>query len=309
MDWKKIFTPIDRLKSGLQKTRDKLTGGLKALLTIHRRLDEELIEQIEETLITSDIGVETTEHIVADLRNAYREGRIQEASQVMNFLKEDLKRQLAARPNVLRLADEPPSVILVVGVNGTGKTTAIARLGHFFLQEGRKVLIGACDTFRAAADAQLEIWSGRLGVEIVKGHSGADPAAVAFDAAEAAIARKADVLLVDTAGRLHTRQNLMAELGKITRVLGKKIPQAPHEVLLVLDATTGQNAIAQAKIFSQAVGVTGIFLAKLDGTAKGGIVIAIARQLNIPVKFVGIGEKAEDIETFDHERFVDALFS
>jgi len=309
LDWKRIFAPVGKLKSSLQKTRERLAGGIKALLTVHRKIDDELIDELEEALITADIGVETTDQIIADLRQAYRDGTLKDTSQVLDFLKSDLKRQLTEQPSLLRLADQPPTVVLVVGVNGTGKTTAIARLGHFFLKERKKVLIAACDTFRAAADAQLDVWSARLGVDIVKGHSGADPAAVAFDAADAALAREADVLLVDTAGRLHTRQNLMAELEKINRVIQRKIPGAPHEVLLVLDATTGQNAIAQAQVFGDAVGVTGIFLAKLDGTAKGGIVLAILKQLDIPVKFIGLGETAEDIETFDPERFVDALFS
>ena len=309
MDWKKIFSPIERLKSGLKKTRDTLTGGIKSILTMHRKIDDELIDELEEALVLADIGVETANHIITDLRQAHRDGRLEEASEVLDFLKRDLKEQLTEKPNVLQLADQPPTIILIVGVNGTGKTTSIAKLAGYLINDGKKVLLAACDTFRAAADEQLDVWSKRLSVDIVKGHTGADPAAVVFDAIDAAIARKADVLLVDTAGRLHTKQNLMAELEKINRVIKKKLPNAPQEVLLVLDATTGQNAIAQAQTFGEAVGVTGIFLTKLDGTAKGGIVIAILKQLNIPVKFVGFGETPEDIETFDADRFVEALFS
>ena len=206
------------------------------------------------------------------------------------------------------MASVPPTVILIVGVNGTGKTTSIAKLANMFREQGKSVLLGACDTFRAAANEQLQIWGERVRVELVRHQPGADPAAVAYDSVEAALARKSDILIVDTAGRLHTKANLMKELSKIRNVIAKKIPGAPHETLLVLDATTGQNAIAQAKIFKEATDVTGLFIAKLDGTAKGGIVLAIKRELAIPVRFIGIGEKADDIEPFDAERFVEALF-
>jgi fused signal recognition particle receptor len=224
-------------------------------------------------------------------------------------LKEHIRDYWPARDRQLHLAPTPPTVILVAGVNGSGKTTSIAKLAHVFSRDGKKVIVAACDTFRAAAVEQLSLWAQRIGVDIVKHQSGSDPAAVAFDACQAAIARGADILILDTAGRLHTRKDLMAQLTKIRDVVARKIPGTPHEVLLVLDATTGQNAIVQAKMFTQATNVTGIFLAKLDGTARGGIVIAIKDQLDIPVKFVGLGEKPEDIAEFDPETFTQALFS
>ena len=227
---------------------------------------------------------------------------------VIPFLKDELKKYWPPADRSLRVSPTPPTVVLVAGINGAGKTTSVAKLAYQFKSEGKKVCLAAADTFRAAAVEQLDIWANRIGVEIVKG-SGSDPAAVVYDACDAAVGRKADILLVDTAGRLHTQDNLMRELTKIRNVVAKKIPSAPHEVLLVLDATTGQNAINQAKAFAAAIDVTGIFLAKLDGTAKGGIVVAIRNEVNLPVKFVGLGETYEDVEPFDPDQFVEALFA
>jgi len=300
---------LDKLKKGLKKSRDKIGGSLKTVLTLGRRIDENLLEHLEEQLITADIGVETSLGIIEDLRAAWKEKKIASSDDIIPFLKQDLINCWPQRDRDLKQADTPPTVIMVTGVNGSGKTTSVGKLAWYLSNQGCKVVLGACDTFRAAAVEQLAIWSRRTGVQIVKHQQGSDPAAVAFDACEAAVARHADFLVVDTAGRLHTQKNLMQELTKIRDVIARKIPDAPHEVIQVLDATTGQNAINQAKMFTEAVDVTGIMLAKLDGTAKGGIVIAIRNQIDLPVKFVGLGEKPEDIESFDPERFVEALFS
>ncbi len=299
---------IERLRKGLAKTREALSGSLRSVLIVGRRIDRELLDELEEALISADVGVDTSLRLVEHLQEALRMGKVRRAEEVYEFLKRELKRDLTQSSAALTIASGAPTVILVVGINGSGKTTSIAKLAHLFKQRGQKVLLSASDTFRAAAIEQLEIWSQRAGVDMVRHKKGSDPAAVAYDAAEAALARGADFLIVDTAGRIHTRSGLMRELGKIKQVVGGKIPEAPHEVLLVLDATTGQNAISQAKLFKQAAGVTGIFLAKLDGTAKGGIVIAIKRELDIPVKFVGLGEGLDDLEMFDSEKFVEALF-
>jgi len=299
---------IQHLAAGLARTRQRLVGSLRSLLA-GRSIDEDLLDELEERLIGADIGVATATRIRADLEAAYKDRRLQKGEDVIEFLKAEMKQYWPAADRSVRLADKAPTVILVAGINGSGKTTSAAKLGYQFKAEGKKVCLAAADTFRAAAVEQLSIWAERIGVDIVRGSGGADPAAVAFDACDAAVARGADVLLVDTAGRLHTQDNLMRELTKIRNVVAKKIPGAPHEVLLVLDATTGQNAISQARVFMQAVDVTGIFLAKLDGTAKGGIVVAIQNELKLPVKFVGIGEKPTDVEPFDPESFVEALFS
>lgn len=296
-------------KERLGKTRAKISSSLSSVLSLGRKIDEDLLDELEETLIGDDIGVETTDKLVSELREAYRARQIATTDDVIPFLKEHIKGYWPHRDRQLHTAAAGPTVILVAGVNGTGKTTSIAKLAHIFNQNGKKVIVAACDTFRAAAVEQLSIWAERIGVQIVKHQSGSDPAAVAFDACEAAIARDADILVLDTAGRLHTKKDLMLQLTKIRDVVTRKIPDAPHEVLLVLDATTGQNAISQAKLFTEAINVTGIFLAKLDGTARGGIVIAIKDQLDIPVKFVGLGEKPEDIAEFDPDTFVEALFS
>ena len=296
-----------RLVSGLARTHERFTTRVRELFG--RTIDDDTLDEIEELLILADMGVETTTKIVDDLREAYRSKEIERGADFLELLKDDLKRSLEEKDSRLHQAERKPTVIMVVGVNGTGKTTSIAKLAKHLSGEGKQVLLAASDTFRAAATEQLDIWADRVAVDIVKHQSGSDPAAVAFDAADAALARGTDVLIVDTAGRLHTEKNLMDELNKIERVLGKKIPGAPHEVLLVLDATTGQNAIQQAKTFGESVHITGLFLAKLDGTAKGGIVVAIRSQLDIPVKFIGVGETEDDIALFEPGPFVDALFA
>jgi len=299
---------VQHLARGLARTRERFTAGLKAMLT-GRRIDADLLDELEERLIAADIGVAETLRIRRDLEAARDEGRIERGEQVLDFLKAEMKKYWPEADRSVHFADEGPTVILVAGINGSGKTTSIAKLAHQFKAEGKKVCLAAADTFRAAAVEQLSIWSDRIGVDIIKGQSGSDPAAVAYDACEAALARGADVLLVDTAGRLHTQDHLMRELTKIRDVVRRKMPGAPHEVLLVVDATTGQNAINQAKAFMAAIDVTGIFLAKLDGTAKGGIVVAIRNETGLPVKFVGLGEQPGDVEPFDPDSFVEALFS
>jgi fused signal recognition particle receptor len=299
---------IGKIRRGLEKTRNTLVGGLRSMLS-GRVLTDELIDEIEVHLITADVGVKPTAEIIDELRTAHRRGELSRGEDVLEFLKNHLKERWGDVDRSLAVADEPPTVILVAGINGAGKTTSVAKIARSLIDDDRSVLLAAADTFRAGAIEQLAIWSERLGVDMIRGSHGADPAAVAFDAAEAAISRKADVLLIDTAGRLHTQHNLMRQLTKIRDVVAKKIPGAPHEVLLVLDATAGQNAIAQAKVFQEAIDVTGIFLAKLDGTAKGGIVLAIRDALGIPVKLVGVGETPDDVEPFDPDAFIDAMFA
>ena len=299
---------LDRLKSGLAKTRKALSGRVRELFRLAPVIDDDFLDQLEEILITADVGVEATTNIIEDLRAASKDKRQADPQTLYDILRRDIAQRLKGAESEISLAPSGPTVILVAGVNGTGKTTSIAKLAYYYKSAGKSVLLAASDTFRAAATEQLSIWAERLGVDIVKHQMGADPAAVAFDACQAAIARGADVLVVDTAGRLHTDENLMRELTKISKVVGRKIEGAPHEVLLVLDATSGQNALSQARTFKQAIGITGIFLAKLDGTAKGGIVVAICDKIGIPVKFIGLGEKFEDIAPFDAERFTQALF-
>lgn len=305
-----IFTKtVQYLKEHLDKTRQKISSSLSSILTLGRDINDELLDNLEETLISDDIGVETTDRIITDLRQAYKKGQIKKTDDVVPFLKSHMKNYWPAQDRMLKSAASGPTVILVAGINGSGKTTSIAKLAYKLNRGGKTVIVAACDTFRAAAVEQLSIWADRIGVQIVKHKSGADPAAVAFDACQAAVSRNADYLIMDTAGRLHTQKHLMEELTKIRNVVAKQIPGSPHEVLLVVDGTTGQNAIMQAKMFTEAISVTGIFLAKLDGTARGGIVIAIKDMLDIPVKFVGLGETPEDIAEFDPEEFVEALFA
>jgi fused signal recognition particle receptor len=305
-----IFTKsVQYLKDHLSKTRSKITSSLSSILTLGRNIDDALLDELEETLIGDDIGVETTEKLVSDLREAYKKRQIAKSDDVIPFLKDRMKEYWPDQDRQLNVAESGPTVILVAGINGSGKTTSIAKLAYTLSSQNKKVIVAACDTFRAAAVEQLSIWADRIGVQIVKHKSGSDPAAVAYDACEAAVARGADYLILDTAGRLHTQKHLMKELSKIRDVAAKKIPGSPHEVILVVDGTTGQNAIMQAKVFTETIDVTGIFLAKLDGTARGGIVIAIKDMLDIPVKFVGLGEKPEDIAEFDPAEFVEALFT
>jgi fused signal recognition particle receptor len=300
---------IEKFKQGLAKTKAVFTAPLKKIFAAFRKLDEQTLAEIEEALITADFGVDAAAKIMDALRAAYKKGEIQTTDKVLEWLKRDLKRRLVEKGNDLLWAPSGPTIVLVCGVNGVGKTTSIAKIARALSGEGKKVMLAAGDTFRAAAVDQLSLWAQRLGLEIVKHQMGSDPAAVVFDACDAAVARKVDVLLIDTAGRLQTKENLMRELSKIRGVAARKIPGAPHEVLLVLDATTGQNAISQAEHFKGATQVTGLFLSKLDGTAKGGIVVAVKDRLDIPVKFVGTGETPDDVARFNADEFVEALFT
>ena len=294
-----------RLRERLTKTRQNLSAGFSRVLTGKRRIDADLLEEIEELLITSDIGVQTAARLI-DRLSAAKAGSVEELQAV---LRAEILAILTHPPRPTREPGSAPHVIMVVGVNGVGKTTTIGKLAARLKADGRKVLIAAADTFRAAAVEQLAIWAERAGADIVRHQDGADPAAVAYDAVDAARARGADVVIVDTAGRLHTKVNLMEEIKKIKRSIAKKLPDAPHEILLVLDATTGQNAVSQARLFHEALELTGIALTKLDGTAKGGIVIAICHEFDIPLRYIGIGEAIEDLQEFDPEQFVEALFS
>ncbi|MFO8006132.1 MAG: signal recognition particle-docking protein FtsY [Candidatus Brocadiia bacterium] len=298
---------LGKLRAGLAKTRDKVTGGLRTALSAHRTLDDELLEEIEEQLYVADVGPRAVMRLCEELREAHQEGRLKGPDEVMDFLKEAIGEELSEWDTSLRLPGDGTAVIMVAGVNGSGKTTTIAKLARRLLGQGKSVLLAASDTFRAAAVEQLRIWAERVGADIVSNES-ADPAAVAFDAADKALARDYDVLIIDTAGRLHTRRNLMAELQKISRVVGKKIPDAPHETLLVLDATTGQNAVSQAIRFDESIELTGIVVAKLDGTAKGGVIVGMRDQVDIPVKFIGLGEGMDDLVPFEPDKFVEALF-
>lgn len=297
-----------RLKAGLQKTHDRIAGGLRSILTVGRSLDEELIEDVEEQLYVADVGPRAVMRLCDGLREAYKNGEINEAEEVLPFLKSEIKKDLEDWDTELHLPEDELAVILVAGVNGSGKTTSIGKLSHKFEQEGKEVLMAASDTFRAAAVEQLNIWAEDTNADIVKNET-ADPAAVAFDAIDKATSGDYDILIIDTAGRVHTRQNLMDELAKISRVVSKKIPEAPHETLLVLDATTGQNGISQAIKFDEILEVTGLILAKLDGTAKGGIVFGMRDQIDIPVKFVGVGQQKTDLAPFEPDEFVEALFA
>ncbi len=300
---------IDRLKSALKKTAQVLNTDVRTLFVPGRQIDEAFLGEIEEKFIKADMGVKNVVDIIDTIRDRWRLGKIRNAEEAKEVVKEWMLRDWPDEQREIKFNPNGPTVIMVAGVNGAGKTTSIAKLVNLLKnQAGKSVLVAAGDTFRAAAVEQLTIWSKRLGVEIVKHAQGADPAAVAFDACEAAKARNIDVVIVDTAGRLHTQQHLMRELQKIRDVISKRIEGAPHEVILVLDATTGQNAVNQAKNFTQVVNVTGLMLAKLDGTAKGGVVISIKNELNIPVKFIGLGETPDDIETFEPKRFIDTLF-
>jgi fused signal recognition particle receptor len=300
---------FDRFKKGLAKTREKIATGFKSILPFGKKIDEDVLDQLEETMLADDMGPSTTMKLIDDLRQAWKAGKIKETQDVVPFLKNEIVQYWPESDRQLKFAESGTTVILVAGINGSGKTTSIAKLAKHLTDQGKSVMVAACDTFRAAAVEQLTVWAARINVPIVKHDQGADPGAVAYDACESALAKKVDVLIVDTAGRLHTQDHLMRELNKIQRVVEKKIPGAPHEVILTLDSTIGQNAINQAKVFSQHVNVTGIFLTKLDGSAKGGIVVGIRDQLDMPVKFVGLGETPADIEPFDPAAFVDALFA
>ncbi|HVP37336.1 MAG TPA: signal recognition particle-docking protein FtsY [Terriglobales bacterium] len=301
---------IEKLKQGLSKTKKSLLGKITEVVGLSKKIDQELLDKLEEVLIKGDVGVQATEKIIQDLKLRVKEEKIEEPQRIVDMMKEEISKILQNSQTPAKMSGQisSPLIIMIVGVNGTGKTTSIAKLAKLYSDQGKKVMVAACDTFRAAALEQLSIWAQRAGVDIVRSQPNQDPASVAFDAVKSALAKKTDVVIVDTAGRLHTKSNLMEELKKIKRVMGKSLEGAPQEVFLVLDATTGQNGISQAKLFDEAVGLTGIVLAKLDGTAKGGIVIAIANELKIPVRYVGLGEKIDDLEEFDPKDFVEALF-
>ncbi len=299
------FSLFERLKGGLEKTRKAFTGKVDQIFSGGRALSEETLEELEEALISADVGVQTATEVIEHMKS--REAEIRKTGSPRDFLKSEMAQVLGKRAPLV-LFGEKPFVILVVGVNGTGKTTTIGKLASRFRQDGHSVILAAADTFRAAAIEQLEIWSKRADVPVIKQQAGGDPAAVAFDAVSAARAKNADVVIVDTAGRLHTKAPLMDELKKVKRVIGKAMPEAPQEVLLVLDATTGQNAMSQAKFFNEAVGVTSIALTKLDGTSRGGIVFAVRKELGIPIKLIGVGEGIEDLRDFDPAEFTEALF-
>ncbi len=300
---------LSRFKKGLQKTRQNLSGRLESLIKHTDRIDDDFWEEVEEILIQADVGVNTSLELVNKVQNEVKRQKLQEPEQVLELIRQEAANMLnLEESSELCLSETSPTIILVVGVNGAGKTTSIAKLAYQFKQQNKRVLLAAGDTFRAAAIDQLQIWADRVGVDLIKHQEGADPGAVVFDALNAARARKADFLIIDTAGRLQNKTNLMKEIGKVRKIIEREIPGAPHEVLLVLDATTGQNAISQAKVFTEATGVSGIILTKLDGTAKGGIVLAIARELKIPVKFIGIGEGMEDLKPFAADVFAAALF-
>jgi fused signal recognition particle receptor len=299
---------FDKLKQGLKKTTQLLNTDIRDLFKTEGRLvDDAFLDELFEILVKTDMGVRAAQETVDEIGTAFR-ARVVQMSDVLGHIKKKLKELMAQSRHPIAFAESGPTVIMVCGVNGSGKTTSIAKLAYMFQADGKRVILGAADTFRAAADAQLGIWAQRLGVQIVTGPPGSDPASVAHRAVAEAVETGADVCIVDTAGRLQTQQNLMQQLTKIHRVLSKQIPEAPHEVLLVLDATTGQNGISQAKHFTEAVHCTGILLAKLDGTAKGGVVVAIRQQVGLPVKYVGVGEKAEDLAIFEPDQFVEALF-
>lgn len=299
---------FERLKDGLQKTRKNFTERIEVLVGMSAEIDDDFLDGLEMILLSADVGAKTTEKLIEAVRQAARKKEIKGTEDVVPFLKKYLTQMLTEEGQRTRISGTP-TVILVVGVNGVGKTTTIGKLANYFHLLNYKVMIAAADTFRAAASEQLEIWGKRAGCDVIKHAEGADPAAVVFDAMKAAIARKADILFIDTAGRLHNKANLMNELEKIHRVIKREIPEAPHETFLVLDATTGQNAITQAKVFTETANVTGVVLTKLDGTAKGGVVIAIREELGLPVKWIGVGEGIMDFRPFEPEKFVDALFN
>ena len=299
---------LDRLKAGVQKTRAGIMDRLGDVFAGRKQFGPELLDELESALYTADIGVKTTEEILASVKERVDRRMIGDAAELKDLIRRHILDVLEAAERPVPHVDEPPAVVMVVGVNGSGKTTTIGKLANRFKSEGRSVLLCAADTFRAAAIEQLEIWGERTDTKVIRQSAGSDPSAVLFDALQAAKSRKVDYVIVDTAGRLHTKSNLMSELEKMRRTAAKVIPMAPHEVLLVLDATTGQNGLEQARKFTESSGVTGIVLAKLDGTAKGGIVVAISRELNLPIRYVGVGEKVDDLLPFDPQEFVASIF-
>lgn len=299
---------FDRLKKGLAKTRETFTNKIEKLIIGYADIDDDLLDEMEETLIMSDVGVKTTERLMADVRKGIKKKDINTPEDLKPFLAEKISEILSTGSDETRIAAAGPTVLLVIGVNGVGKTTTIGKLAAYYKEQGKSVMLAAADTFRAAAIDQLQIWGDRTGVPVIRHEEGSDPAAVAFDAVKAARARGVDILIIDTAGRLHTKSNLMEELKKIHRVIRREIAEAPHETLLVLDATTGQNAISQADLFQKAAAITGIVLTKLDGTAKGGVIIGLKSELSLPVKWVGVGEGVDDLRPFIAKDFARALF-
>jgi len=300
---------FDKLKKGLEKTRKSFTEKIEQIVVGYAKIDDDLLDELEEALISADVGVKTSTLLMEEVRRGIKKKEINAPEDLRPFLEEKISALLMAGSDASTLAVNPPTVILVIGVNGVGKTTTIGKLGNYYKEQGKTVMLAAADTFRAAAIDQLEIWGTRIGATVIKHDEGSDPASVAFDAVKAAKARDIDVLIIDTAGRLHTKSNLMEELKKINRVIQREIPEAPHETLLVLDATTGQNAINQADVFSQSAPISGVVLTKLDGTAKGGVVVGIKAELKMPVKWIGIGEAVDDLRPFNSEDFAKALFS
>lgn len=301
---------FEKLKNGLSKTHQGFIEKVDQLFLGKKTIDQDLLEELEALLFEADLGVKTTGWLIEGVRQGLKRGELQEPEKVKEFIKQEILRILKSgeKPLSIDFSQKKPFVFMVMGVNGVGKTTTIGKIAHQYSSEGKKILIGAADTFRAAAVEQLEIWASRVGADLIKQSKGSDPSAVAFDSIHAATSRDIDLVFIDTAGRLHTKVNLMEELKKVKRIIGRECPGAPHESLLVLDATTGQNAISQAKLFNEAVGVTGIALTKLDGTAKGGIIVGITEELKIPIRYIGVGEGIDDLKEFNATEFVQALF-
>ncbi len=301
---------FEKLKTGLSKTHQGFVEKMDRLFLGKKTIDQELLDELEGLLFEADLGVKTSAQLIEGVRQGLKRGELEEPEKVKEYIKQEILRILKSgeKPLSIDFSRTKPFVMMVVGVNGGGKTTTIGKIAHQYSSQGKKVLVGAADTFRAAASEQLEVWANRVGVDLIKQSKGSDPSAVAFDSIHAAMARGIDLVFIDTAGRLHTKVNLMEELKKLKRIVGRECAGAPHEVLLVLDATTGQNAISQAKLFNEAIGVTGIALTKLDGTAKGGIIVGITEEMKIPIRYIGLGEGIDDLKEFDATEFVQALF-
>ena len=301
---------FEKLKGGLAKTHQGFVEKIDQLLAGRKSIDQDLLDELEAVLFSADLGVKTSSQLIEGVQRGLKKGELQEPERVKDFIRQEISRilQMGEKPLSIDFSQTKPFLFMVVGVNGVGKTTTIAKIAHQYSSQGKKVLIGAADTFRAAAVEQLEVWATRVRADLIKHSKGSDPSAVAFDSVHAAKARNVDLVFIDTAGRLHTKVNLMEELKKIKRIIAREYPGAPHEILLVLDATTGQNAISQAKLFHEAIGITGIALTKLDGTAKGGIIIGITDELKIPIRYIGVGEGMDDLREFNASEFVQALF-
>jgi len=305
-----MWTFLEKLKAGLSKTHQGFSEKIDQLILGKKSIDQDLLDELEGLLFSADLGVRTSSQLIEGVRKGLKRGELDEPEKVKDFIKQEIFQILKSGENPLSIdfSQTKPFLFMVVGVNGAGKTTTIAKIAHQYSSQGKKVLIGAADTFRAAAVEQLEVWAKRVGADLIKQSRGSDPSAVAFDSIHAAKARNIDLVFIDTAGRLHTKVNLMEELKKVKRIIARECPGAPHEVLLVLDATTGQNAISQAKLFNEAIGVTGITITKLDGTAKGGIIVGITDELKIPIRYIGVGEGMDDLREFNASEFVQALF-